>query len=101
MPTRQFQRLLLRMNRAGVSLYGAYVFAVIVGMTIIGTCTIPIKDLFESEQDGFFAVAVIMPSSRPFCLFILGSVLKSGFALKKINLNLKKFFQLFQKIKRC
>ena len=76
-------------------------FAVIVGMTVIGTCTIPIKDLFESEKDGFFAVAVIYAIVAAVLLIYSGVMLKSGFALKKINLNLKKFFQLFQKIKRC
>ena len=74
-------------------------FAVIVGMTIIGTCTIPIKDLFESEQDvccccDHAIVAAVL-------LIYSGVSAKERVRVKKINLNLKKFFQLFQKIKPC
>ena len=74
-------------------------FAVIVGMTIIGTCTIPIKDLFESEQDGFFAVAVIYAVVAAGLLIFSGINAKERVRVKKDKFKFKEIFPIVSKNK--
>ena len=74
-------------------------FAVIVGMTIIGTCTIPIKDLFESEQDGFFAVAVIYAVVAALLLIFSGTSAKERVRVKKDKFEFKEIFPIVSKNK--
>ena len=74
-------------------------FAVIVGMTIIGTCTIPIKDLFESDQDGFFAVAVIYALVAAVLLIFSGTSAKERVRVKKDKFKFKEIFPIVSKNK--